>query len=303
MRRARPLSAALVALLLAVLAASQALGRGSPVVAVGGFSSQVSPDSARAEATVSVPTPAAGGSGASAAGAGSGAPAPPPPPTLASDSPLLANPAPAGPGSLWYQGAFGERCVYAPDASPLCYAIVAPAQPSLDVPATAASLAGQLSLSLAPIEASPSAADRGLTGATSWFWLEAPPAAKELSLSLDGETVTVSARPGPVAWSFGDGTSLEGGAGIPFEPGAVPAAAVTHVFGTRCLPGDRGADPYVLPACGRGGYTVSAAVGWTIGYRASGWLSESAALPGRSSESELTYPVSEVRSFLGQGAG
>ncbi len=66
MRRAALSAAALGALLLALLAASNALGRGTPLVAVGGFSSQVSAGSARAGASVSArrSATAAGSTGA-----------------------------------------------------------------------------------------------------------------------------------------------------------------------------------------------------------------------------------------------
>jgi len=301
MRAGRLVLAAPVALLAAACACT-AQARGPALVSVGGFSSQASPASALIGGEIDA---GSSGAAASAGSAGPGVAAPsaePPTPTLAAGSPLLADPAPAGRGSFWYQGAAGERCIYAPSSSPACFVVLAPA-PALDIAATAARLEAELDLSLAPIDASPAAARAGLTGAPSWFWLDSPPAPRELSLSLDGETVAVSAQPGAVAWSFGDGGSLVAGAGVPFAPGPAPPGAVTHVFETRCLPGDRGSDPYVLAGCGPQGYLVGAAVTWTVGFDATGAVGESGALPARSTRSTLTYPVSEVRAFLSGGAG
>ncbi len=161
----------------------------------------------------------------------------------------------------------------------------------------------RLQLSLAAIEASPAASRDGLAGAASWFWLGEAPGEQQRSLFLDGETVTVTADPSQISWSFGDGTTLEGGAGIPYRAGGAPAAAVTHVYQSRCLPGDQGRDPYVLASCGSDGYQVSASASWTISFTATGPLTESGQLPTRSSESGLAYPVSEARAFLTGGSG
>jgi len=302
MRRARlVLMALLVPSLLAACAATAQAQRPA-AVSVGGFSSQSSPGSALIEAEISAES---SGNATEGNPAGLGPPAPlppPPPPSLPVDSPLLAETAPAGPGSFWYEGAAGERCIYAPSSSPACFELVS-ASTALDIAATATRLAAELDLSLAPLDASPAAEREGLTGAASWFWLESAPDTQKLSLSLEGETVTVSARPGPVAWSFGDGDGLVGGAGVPFAQGPAPALAVTLVFQTRCLPGDQGSDPSVLPGCGPQGYRVSAEVSWTVVFDASGAVSQHGSLPARSTESELTYPVSEVRAFLSGGAG
>jgi hypothetical protein len=297
----RLLAASAVAGLLAA-PGSLALAK-RPRVHVSTSSSQRSSHTATIGVDVSASSsPGGGSSGSTSVAGGSPAPSPPPPPTIAADSPLLANPAPAGPGSYWYSGPSGEACIYAPSASPGCFAIVAPGTPPLDVAGTAASLSAQLDLSLAPIEASPAASRDGLTGAPSWFWLDGAPASQTLSVSLAGETVSVTAQPGTVVWSFGDGDGAEGGAGIPFRDGPIPDDAVTHVYETRCLPGDRGFDPFVLASCGADGYTVSAEVDWTISYDGQGPESESGTLPSRTTEVELVYPVSEVRAFLEGGA-
>lgn len=146
--------------------------------------------------------------------------------------------------------------------------------------------------------ASPSTQTMGLTGAAAWFWLEPTPAARSVSVSLRGEQVTVSASAASVRWGFGDESELVAGPGVPYRPGTPPATAVRHIYETRCLPGDQGHDPYVLSSCGADGYTVAASVDWGISYQATGAVAASGALPSRSTETTLTYPVSESRAFL-----
>lgn len=283
------------------VAAAAAQRAGTTVLRIGGFSSQ-SGGSGSIGGSISAGGEGAGHSSPSPpAGSGNSTQAPPPP-TLASNAPILSDPTPAGPGSFWYTSPSG-RCIYRPAASPICYVIVAPTAPQLDVAATAASLARELELTLAPIEANPAADQDGLTGAESWFWLDSAPRTRSLSLTLDGVTVSVSASPGEVEWSFGDGSSLEGGPGSPFAQGSPPPGAVTHLFGTRCLPGDQGVDPYVLPSCGPGGYLVSARVSWTVTFAAVGAINQRGELDPIQTTSTLLYPVSEARSFLVGAAG
>ena len=117
--------------------------------------------------------------------------------------------------------------------------------------------AERLTLSPGQVKASPSTA--GLTGAASWFWLDPGRQQEQLSVSLAGEAVTVTAVP-RITWRFGDGASVDGGPGVPYQPGSVPADAITHVYEMRCLPGDQGHDPYVLQSCGRDGYQLTAIV-------------------------------------------
>ena len=75
---------------------------------------------------------------------------------------------------------------------------------------------------------------------------------------LGGETVTVTADPSAISWSFGDSGSTTGGsrasriAQRPWRPGRSP-----HVYQTRCLPGDQGHDPYVLATSARTTATTS----------------------------------------------
>ena len=192
--------------------------------------------------------------------------------------------------------------MYAPSSVLPCFTIIgagaAPAPPL--APATvAAHVADRMALSPGEVKASPSGA--GLTGAASWFWLDPAPTTEQLSVSLVGEAVTVTAVP-RITWQFGDGRSLDGGPGVPYESGPVPSTAITHVYDTRCLPGDQGHDPYVLSSCGSSGYQLVAAVSWQISYRAAGPIAATGTLPTRTTTSSASYPVSEARAFLVAGA-
>jgi hypothetical protein len=281
-----------------------------PITEIGKYSSQVSPRQAVAGAQISVHerTTGAGGSHPPAsrppASGSSSAPLPDYAvlPSLPSDSRLLKYHHPAGAGSLWYRPSPGQACVYIPHSTGICYALVAPGRRPPDVSATASELADQLGLSLAGIDASPSAKVDGLAGEPSWFWLARAPGEEQRSITLAGETVTVTADPSQITWGFGDGGSVVGGPGVSYAVGAPPSDAITHVYETRCLPGDQGRDPYVLAGCASDGYHVLASTTWTISYAASGPISQSGQLPARSTESELVYPVSEVRAFLAGGS-
>jgi hypothetical protein len=141
----------------------------------------------------------------------------------------------------------------------------------------------------------------GVTGAASWFWLDPRPVVQTRTVSLAGETVTVDATP-QVSWQLGEGADASG-AGVPYRAGSPPTDAVTHSYETRCLPGDQGRDPNVLPSCGAHGYQVTATVTWNFDYQAEGPVGASGTLPDRSTASGIVYPVSEVRAFLTGSTG
>jgi hypothetical protein len=230
---------------------------------------------------------------------GSSAAAVPLYPAIVSTSPFLENPAPLGPGSFWYVDGGGHSCTYLPDSVLPCFRVVMPggggvSSPGVSPAGVAESIASGLSLSAGEIHVSPTAG--GLTGAASWFWLDPAPGTSTVSVTLGGESVTVTAEP-EVKWRFGDGGSA-GGAGVAYRRGPAPSEAVTHVYGTRCLPGDRGRDPYVLESCGAGGYTVEAVVTWRVSFSASGLISASGGLATRTTDTSVAYPVSEARAFL-----
>ena len=113
-----------------------------------------------------------------------------------------------------------------------------------------------------------------------------------------GETVTVTAEPNAIEWRFGDGVELAGGPGRPYRAGPPPAGAVLHLYETRCLPGDQGQNPYVLPSCSSTGYPVDAIIVWRITFSARGPIDSTGALPTRTTATSIAYPVSEARGFL-----
>lgn len=224
-------------------------------------------------------------------------------PPIAASAAVLRNPQPAGPQSFWYTDGGGHQCMYAPNSVLPCFTVVGPgatAAGGLNPAAVAASVADRAVLVPGRVEASPSTG--GLTGADSWLWLDPSPQRRELSVTLAGESVTVTADPS-VEWRFGDGSSLDGGPGVPYQPGPAPAGAVEHVYQTRCLPGDQGRDPYVLASCGDNGYSVEALVVWQISYQAAGTVATSGTLPTRTTASSSVYPVSEARAFLVPAGG
>jgi len=209
-----------------------------------------------------------------------------------------------GPGSFWYpQGPANGVCIYSPVANAPCYRVVgapgAPGGPGLDPVAIAAAVADRLPLVPGRIRTSPQT--KGLSGAVSWFWLDPAPRTEVLAVVLAGETVTVTAEPRAIEWRFGDGADLSGGPGVPYRSGPPPADAVVHVYETRCLPGDRGRNPYVLGSCSGSGYRVEAVVLWRITFSAAGPVDASGGLPARSTAAEAMYPVGEARGFLVAG--
>jgi hypothetical protein len=303
MRTAILIAAALAGLLVGSGLADD--GRHRPTyVRVSPLSQQMGPGSAAIGARIDVAAPRPGRSG-SASGrtartsASGVARVPVLYPPLVSTSPILRNPAPLGPGSFWYSDDGGHSCPYLPDSVLPCFRIVTPGgsavvSPGVNPAGIAASIAMTLALQPGEIHVSP--ASGGLTGAASWFWLDPAPGTAAVSVTLAGESVTVTAVP-EVEWRFGDGTSATG-AGLAYRPGPAPAGAVTHVYQARCLPRDRGRNPYVLPSCGGSGYTVEAVVSWRVSYTASGLISASGSLATRTTGASVAYPVSEARAFL-----
>ena len=228
---------------------------------------------------------------------------PPPFPSLPTSAPILRNQHPRGPDTFWYTDGAGHPCQYVPIGAAPCFTLVGPAANPfgrLSPLAVAESLARRVDLATGEIRASPKG--QGLTEVQSWFWLDPAPRRQALSISLAGETVNVTADPA-VEWRFGDGGSLDGGPGVLYRAGAAAVDAITHLYDTRCLPGDQGHDPYVLATCGQDGYTVEALVLWRITYSAAGPVVGSGVLPARTTESSTSYAVSESRAFLVSGGG
>jgi hypothetical protein len=304
--------------LLAALLAAPTAARADGGIKVGWYSQQVRPSHAAVGADIHASTARTGAArdrGGTPAPTeqvvvtvktrgGAAANLPPPFPPLSTSAPIFKDRHPFGPGSFWYTDAAGHACQYVPNSVTPCFTLVGPGSNNgagrLSPSAVAQSLSRRVELAPGAIKTSPTNA--GLTGAQSWFWLDPAPRRQSLSISLAGETVNVVADP-TVQWRFGDGVSLDAGPGVPYQADVAPADAVTHVYGTRCLPGDQGHDPYVLASCGQGGYSVEALVVWQITYSAAGPIAASGTLPARTTETSTAYPVSESRAFLVSGGG
>jgi len=285
-----------IMLLLALIVPSLVWAHAS--YSIGQVSQQTSPSSATAGASVEV---------SSRRAASVTAPLPESPP--AGESPPAATPVSASEsgstGSTTPRGNTCQTLNYPPPClQPVSSGTPAPAaaRPAAVNPVVVAERAATLiSLAAGQVQASPKA--EGLTGAASWFWLSPTTSTHSLSVALGGERVTVTATPQSVRWSFGDGSDLIAGPGVPYTPGTVPAGAVRHVYQTRCLPGDQGHDPNILQSCGPDGYTAEALVQWAISYTATGPVAGGGALPSRSTATSIAYPVSEARAFLTAGSG
>jgi hypothetical protein len=270
---------------------------------VGPVSQQISPSQASAGASVGVSSSSPGASGSSYVSAeGPG------------EQPASVSSSPEGQES-GPSRANGEACQSLPASAAPCYGVVSlPPTPEAGAPGTVAAppvnpavlavgAASRMSLLAGRIEASPSSHSAGLTGAASWFWLSPTPTSQSLAVAVGAEHVTVTAVVESVQWSFGDGSSRSGGSGVPYRPGSPPSGAVRHAYQTRCLPGDRGHDPYVLSSCGSDGYPVAATVVWAISYQATGPITTTGALPARTTTDSTAYPVSEARAFLTTNRG
>jgi len=316
--RTKALSVCIAALLLWLMSTESALAGGGGPIRIGINSQQYGRSRARVAANIHASAARAGETrdrGATPASnqavvvtvktrGGAASNLPPPFPPLSTSSPIFRDQHPGGPGSFWYTDGAGHACQYVPNSVAPCFTLVGPGSNGraggLSPAAVAQSLSRRVELAPGAIKTSPTNA--GLTGAQSWFWLDPAPRRQSLSISLAGETVNVIADP-TVQWRFGDGASLDAGPGVPYQADAAPADAITHVYGTRCLPGDQGHDPYVLASCGQDGYAVEALIFWRITYSASGPIATSGTLPTRTTETSTGYPVSESRAFLVSGGG
>ncbi len=290
--------ATLLSIMLLLALIVPGLARARAAYSIGQVSQQTSPSSATAGASVEV---SSRHPGVPAGATNNAAPVPESP--SAGESLPAATPGSSGESS-GSTGSTGKTCPmlnYSPPCVPPVSTTPAPgaarpARPAVNPVVVAENVAARLALAAGQIQASPKT--EGLTGAASWLWLSPTTSTHSLSVTLGGERVTVAATPQSVRWSFGDGSLLLAGPGVPYRPGAAPADTVRHVYQTRCLPGDQGHDPNVLSSCGPDGYTVEALVQWSISYTASGPVAGGGALPSRSTATSIAYPVSEARAFL-----
>ncbi len=267
--------AALVAGLLAGGAQTALADSGGPIQCSSGDTCTV---------TVSMPgSPGQGGgapaapSGAPGAGAGSGGvDAVPSPVGSFRDTPCTYRPDPAyqppAGADAHPAGSGGWYLMTCPDAlkptgtlttttTVVWLATPPPAAATLPSPAQLAAQArALLKLATPVIESNPRPGLPQMVSVPMWAWIPAGVYAPvSATASVPGEAVTATATPASVAWSFGDGTSLVcAGPGTPYTAGSDPKAASPTCGHT-----------YTADS-GRGTFTVSATVSWTVTWSGAG---------------------------------
>lgn len=129
---------------------------------------------------------------------------------------------------------------------------------------------------LPPCEIGISPVGEGLTGMETWLWCENVDRPVEVTVTIRGFRVQVSASPTEYHWIMGDGINhVSKSAGTEQDPSA------THVYETK--------DEYV----------VRVDVVWTGTYTYTGHgVTETGSLGEVSSTSDVAYPVVEVRGVL-----
>ena len=139
-----------------------------------------------------------------------------------------------------------------------------PAPPPPPPPAVlAAQATNRLALRSGGIDASPSPGSDQLVNLPTWVWLAGSSwRAVSAAAAVPGESVTATARPTSVTWSFGDGTTLLcHGPGTPYTASDNPAASSPTCGHT-----------YSASSAGQpgGAYPVSATVTWSVTWAGGG---------------------------------
>jgi hypothetical protein len=136
-----------------------------------------------------------------------------------------------------------------------------PTTPVLPAPAVlAAEAQRELRLSTPVIESSPSPGHPQLVGVPMWTWIPAEAyVAASATASVPGESVTATATPASVTWSFGDGISMVcAGPGTPYTAGSNPSAASPTCGHTYTQSSADGTD------------TLTATISWTVTWAGGG---------------------------------
>jgi hypothetical protein len=161
-----------------------------------------------------------------------------------------------------------------------------PALPDPEV--LAAQAEAKLTLPSPAIEASPAVGLAQVVQLPTWVWLpQAQWTALSATASVPGESVTVTATPMSVAWSWGDGTtSLCQGPGTPFTVGVSNASAPSPTCGHT----------YQTTSAQASGqqFTVTATVSWAITWSGAG---ASGTFPDLSTSGTVRWTVSQIQSI------
>jgi hypothetical protein len=151
-----------------------------------------------------------------------------------------------------------------------------PPPPALPQPPTVGEIWDAAAIPAPQVGVNPAA--RGVTGLQTWIWAAEPRTEVAVSVTLDGYTVTGTARLVGYEFAFGDGPAVRTTTG-----GSEAQPAVRHVYETK------------------GTYEISVATRWQGEFVMIG-PGLSAPLPVDLSTAQLTdvieYPVAEVRSVL-----
>jgi hypothetical protein len=222
------------------------------------------------------PTTTGGSAGNSGSAGGGGGPtqapptAPVPPPCTYAADPSYQPPAGSAahaPGSgAWYEATCYQymnaaKTGWVPNLSEVWLATPPPPKTVLPSPETLAALAqSQLALAKPTLESNPAPGLPQLVGVPMWAWVPTGQFAPITATAMvPGESVTATATPDSVTWSWGDGTSTTcSGPGTPYSSGDGPTAT--------------------SPTCGHtytrdsgiGDFTVSATIIWTVNWAGAG---------------------------------
>ena len=162
------------------------------------------------------------------------------------------------------------------------------AAPVLPNPAILAQQAiGQLTLPSLQIDASPAIGADQLVGLPTWLWLgPAGWQAATATAAVPGESVTATATPISVTWSFGDGaTQVCHGPGTPYAATDSPDQ-----------PSPTCGHTYTTSSAGRpdNAFTVTATVSWSVAWTGGG---QNGTVPDLHNTATTTLRVADVQSL------
>jgi hypothetical protein len=165
--------------------------------------------------------------------------------------------------------------------------------PALPAPAVlAAQAAGELTLPGPGIQANPSPGVEQLVGVPTWLWLEEGWQPVAATAAVPGESVTATATPTSVAWSMGDGSTVDcAGPGTPYVASDNPSASSPTCGYT-----------YATPSVGQsdGAFEVTATITWSITWAGGG---QAGTEPALTTISRAAFRVTESQAINTPSAG
>jgi hypothetical protein len=145
----------------------------------------------------------------------------------------------------------------------------------------------QLTLPGFEISASPATSADQLVGLPTWLWLDqAGWQPTTATAAVPGESVTATATPTSVTWSFGDGTTLTcQGPGTPYSAGdspQQPSPTCGHTYTTTSANQPDAA------------FTVTATVSWSVVWAGGG---QAGTVPGLQNTATTNLRIADVQSL------